>query len=81
MSSTPTPQNEIECSCYGCTIKRQRDGLRLVDRSAEPCNPPEACATHCRCWTHSEWLDTSKCDPPNACVDRIVCGVHGKELT
>lgn len=24
---------------------------------AQPCDPPGACATHGRCWTHSEWDD------------------------
>jgi hypothetical protein len=43
------------CACYGCAIERQRAGIPAPDRSAEPCNPPGACATHGRCWTHSEW--------------------------
>jgi hypothetical protein len=45
----------VECSCYGCAIARQRAGFPARDRSSEPCDPPKACATHGRCWTHSEW--------------------------
>lgn len=68
----------VECSCYGCVIARQRAGIPSPDRSAEPCSPPEACTTHGRCWTHSEWIDEAACDPPNACVRKISCGAHGK---
>ena len=50
--------DDVECSCYGCTIKRQRAGISTPDRSAEPCNPADACAKDGQCWTHSEWLDT-----------------------
>ena len=72
--------SELTCSCYGCTIARQRAGIPAPDRSAETCNPPDACAKDGQCWTHSEWVDTSKCDPLNACVNRISCGTHGKAL-
>ncbi len=47
----------VECSCYGCAIARRRAGLTQPDRSAEPCDPPGACTSHGRCWTHSEWTD------------------------
>jgi hypothetical protein len=47
--------DDVECSCYGCAIERQRAGIPAPDRSADPCSPPDACATHGRCWTHSEW--------------------------
>ena len=67
----------VECSCYGCTIKRQRAGIPAPDRSAEPCNPPEACAKDGQCWTHSEWIDEAACVPPGACALRISCGAHG----
>lgn len=55
---------DVSCSCYGCSIERQRAGIPSPDRSAEPCSPPDACATHGRCWTHSEWIDEAACDPP-----------------
>ena len=48
------------CSCYGCTIARQRAGIPALDRSAERCVPPDACAKDGQCWTHSEWLDESR---------------------
>lgn len=70
-------RDDVACSCYGCEIERQRAGIRAPDRSAEPCQPENACAEHGRCWAHSEWVDTAACDPPNACVDRIACGAHG----
>jgi len=72
---------DVACSCYGCTIERRRAGMRLVDRSSEACDPPEACATHGRCWTHSEWVDEAACDPRNACVNQLACGAHRKALT
>jgi hypothetical protein len=72
------PLNEVPCACYGCTIERQRAGIPAPDHSAEPCSPPDACATHGRCWTHSEWIDMAACDPPNACANRISCGAHGE---
>lgn len=33
----------------------------------EPCDPPNACSTHGRCWTHSDWAD----EPPRSkvCLD------------
>lgn len=67
----------IECSCYGCTIGRQRAGIAAPDRSADPCDPLDACAKDGRCMMHSEWVDTARCDPPNACVNGISCGAHG----
>jgi len=67
---------DVECSCYGCTIKRQRLGIVPPDRSAEPCQPPGACASHGQCWTHSEWVDEARCDPPNACVTGSHCATH-----
>jgi hypothetical protein len=45
------------CSCYGCAIARQRAGIPAPDHSTEPCDPPNACADHGRCWTHSAWID------------------------
>lgn len=65
------------CSCYGCTIERQRAGLPSPDRSTEPCTPVDACVRDENCWTHSEWVDTSRCDPPNACISRMRCVAHG----
>lgn len=76
--AVPHTDEDVTCSCYGCTIERARAGIRAPDRSADPCDPPEACASHGRCWTHSEWLDPAECDPPNACMDGIACGAHGK---
>ena len=80
------PTVEVECSCYGCAIERQRAGIQVVDRSSDPCNPPEACTTHGRCWTHSEWIDESACDPPSACARQISgepglhCRTHDRPL-
>lgn len=68
----------LHCSCYGCTIDRQHVCIPEPDRSVEPCQPLDACATHGRCWIHSEWIDMSRCDPPNACASRISCGAHGE---
>jgi hypothetical protein len=68
----------VECSCYGCMIARQRAGIPAPDRSAEPCNPSDACAKDGQCWTHSEWVDMTRCDPSNACAHRISCGAHGE---
>lgn len=68
----------IECACYGCVIERQRAGIPTPDRSADPCEPAEACATHGRCWTHSEWVDEAACDPPSACTIGLSCGAHEK---
>ena len=75
------PHDGASCRCYGCSIERRLAGLSEPDRSADPCSPPEACATHGRCWTHSEWIDESACDPLNACVLRGLglgkcCQVH-----
>ena len=81
VNRTGMEESHVECACYGCTIKRQRAGIRPVDRSGEPCNPPEACAAHDQCWTHSEWVDEAACDPPNACVNQLACGAHGKAPT
>jgi hypothetical protein len=47
----------VECSCYGCVIARQRAGVPAPDQTAAPCDPPGACSSHGRCWTHSEWVD------------------------
>lgn len=69
---------DVKCSCYGCTIRRSRASLRLVDRSAEVCDPSNACATHDRCWTHSEWVDEAACVPSGACTRGISCDAHGK---
>lgn len=71
---------EIECYCYGCVIALQRAGIPVSDRSAEPCDPPRACATNGQCWTHSAWVDEAACDPPNACTSGLACGAHGKVL-
>lgn len=57
-------ESAVECSCYGCAIGRQRAGVRPPDRSADPCDPPSACLTHGRCWTHSEWINEAERDPP-----------------
>jgi hypothetical protein len=54
--------DEVDCSCYGCAIARQRAAIVGPDRSEEPCSPPDACATHGRCWTHSEWVDEARRD-------------------
>ncbi len=67
---------DVDCSCYGCSIARQRAGLLAPDRSAESCAPPNACATHGRCWTHSEWVDEARCDPPGACTSGSRCAAH-----
>lgn len=70
--------SDLQCSCYGCVVARQRAGISAPDRSADPCFPPNACAKDGRCWTHSEWLDEAACDPPGACRSRIACGAHGE---
>lgn len=57
----------ITCPCYGCAIRRQRDGGTAWVRSADPCEPPGACAGHGRCWTHSTWVDDGEPDPSAAC--------------
>jgi len=54
----------VDCSCYGCTIKRQRAGIPTPDRSADPCVPPSACVKDGQCWVHSEWIDEAACVPP-----------------
>ena len=69
---------DVTCACYGCTITRQRAGIPAPDRSAEPCNPADACEKDGRCWTHSEWIDMHACDPPDACRNALSCGAHGK---
>lgn len=66
----------VQCSCYGCEIERLRAGIQPPDRSMEPCSPPDACATHGRCWTHSTWIDEALCDPPGACGGGISCDAH-----
>ena len=76
--SVESEESHVECSCYGCQITRRRAGIRLVDRSGEPCEPPEACRTHGRCWTHSAWVDEAACDPPSACARGLACDAHGK---
>jgi hypothetical protein len=68
--------SEVECSCYGCAIERQRAGITEPDRSSQPCNPLDACSTHGRCWTHSKWIDEAACDPPSACVLLLGCSAH-----
>ena len=73
---TTSEAETFECSCYGCTIRRRRAGIRLVDRSADPCEPAGACAAHGRCWTHSEWVDEAACDPPAACASGQRCSAH-----
>lgn len=72
-----TTKAMVECSCYGCEISRKRVGIRILDRSDDPCDPPGACAKDGRCWTHSEWIDEAACDPPDARASRISCGAHG----
>lgn len=67
---------DVDCSCYGCEIARRRAGICVVDRTNDLCSPPDACKTHGRCWTHSEWIDMVACDPPSACAEGIVCGAH-----
>lgn len=75
--AVPHADEEVACSCYGCTIKRTRAGLAPPDRSVEPCDPVHACKTDGRCWTHSEWVDETRCDPPGACVEGARCAAHG----
>lgn len=70
-------EDVLTCACYGCAIQRERAGIPHPDRSAELCSPPDACAAHESCWTHSEWIDLSRCDPPDACVSRVRCEAHG----
>lgn len=77
MAATDESSSELTCSCYGCTIGRQRAGIPAPDRSADLCNPSDACVKDGQCWTHSEWVDTARCDPLNACANRILCGAHG----
>lgn len=72
--------DEVHCSCYGCAIERQRAGVVTPDRSGEPCAPPDACSTHGRCWTHSEWVDEARCLPLGACAAGLRCAEHaGRE--
>ncbi len=86
-------ESSSECRCYGCEIQRRRAGIPTPDRSADPCDPPGACARDGRRWTHSEWVDELRvfgqgqgagdgleaaCDPPGACASRLSCGVHGE---
>jgi hypothetical protein len=57
VSASSEERVDLVCSCYGCVISRQRAGVPAPDRSADPCEPPGACTSHGRCWTHSEWTD------------------------
>ena len=57
MSAIPKSVDVKTCPCYGCAIARKQAGIAASDRSAEPCKPPGACASHQACWTHSEWTD------------------------
>ena len=75
----PHDDEDVECSCYGCVVRRARAGIPTPDRSAAPCDPPGACQKDSQCWTHSEWVDEAKCDPPSACATRQSCGAHGKD--
>jgi hypothetical protein len=70
----------VVCSCYGCTIERQRAGMPEPDRSADPCSPLGACATHGHCWTHSEWLNEAHCNPPRACAMKQRCEAHDVDI-
>jgi hypothetical protein len=69
------------CQCYGCTIERQRAGIVEPDRSADPCDPPNACAIDGNCWTHSEWIDHAACSPLDACARGFSCEVHASKET
>jgi hypothetical protein len=57
------------CSCLGpvADIKQLSLDLRtnrLRDLPARPltesCDPPDACVTHGRCWTHSDWASDAE---------------------
>lgn len=51
-----------------CDVVRRRKDDDLVEAVVvdhDPiCDPPNACMTHGRCWTHSYWADDD-CDIPN----------------
>ena len=69
------------CRCYGCTIERQRAGIAEPDRTADPCDPPNACVIDGHCWTHSEWIDHAACSPFDACARGLSCEAHASKET
>lgn len=70
---------QVTCECYGCAIERRHAGIASPDRSREACVPSDACSTHGRCWTHSEWVDEARCVPPGACAGKIHCTMHAED--